>query len=93
MRRLEAKNSKERGADQTAAAIFSLATPAQLFGPAARAAVLAKGPSVTDNARTLAVMQVAGVDALITGWELKKRYSLWRPFTAIRNAASNPEPN
>ena len=86
-------NSKERSADQTAAAIFSLTKPAQLLGPAARAAVTAKGSSVIDNARTFALMQVAGVDGFIAGWAIKKQYSLWRPITAIRQAATNADPN
>jgi hypothetical protein len=91
VRRMGAKNSKERSADQTAAAIFSLATPTQLFGPAARTAVTAKGSSVIDNARTFAAMQVAGLDAMVTGWTLKKQYSLWRPITAIRQASTNAD--
>lgn len=93
VRRMGGKNSKERSGDQTAAAIFSLATPAQLMGPAARAAMVAKGSSVADNARTFAVMQVAALDGLIAGWAIKKQYSLWRPITAIRQAATNADPN
>jgi hypothetical protein len=93
VRRVGAKNSKERSSDQTAAAIFSVIKPAQLWGAAARTAVIANGSSVIDNARTFALMQVAGVDGFITGWAIKKQHSLWRPITAIRQAATNADPN
>ena len=93
VRRVGGKNSKERSADQTAAAIFSAATSSQVFGPAARAAVMARGSSVIDNARTFALMQVAAADGWIAGWAIKKQHSLWRPITAIRKAAADADPN
>ena len=92
VRRLGGRDSKERSADQTAAAIFSMIKPAQLFGPAARAAVSTKASSVVDNARTFALMHMAATDAYIAGWAIKKQHAVWRPEAAIRQAASNPDP-
>ena len=92
VRRLGGRDSKERSADQTAAAIFSMIKPAQLFGPAARAAVAARGSGVADNARTFALMHMAATDAYITGWAIKKQHVVWRPEAAIRQAATNADP-
>ena len=92
VRRLGGRDSRERSADQTAAAIFSMIKPAQLFAPAARAAVSAKGSSVVDNARTFALMHMAATDAYIAGWAIKKQHAVWRPEAAIRQGASNPDP-
>ena len=42
--------------------------------------------SRVEQARVFALMNMAGSDALILGWEAKYRFSFWRPETAIRNA-------
>ena len=93
VRRVGARDSKERTADQTAAAIFSLMKGSELWNSAARAAAAAKGTSVIENARIFALLNVATMDATIAGWAIKKQYALWRPITAIREAAVNPDPN
>jgi hypothetical protein len=93
VRRIGARHSKERTADQTAAAIFSLIKASELWNTAARAAVAAQGTNVIENARIFALMNMAMMDATIAGWAIKKQYPLWRPITAIREAAVNPDPN
>jgi hypothetical protein len=93
VRRIGARDSKERTADQTAAAIFSLIKPSELWSSAARAAAAAQGTSTIENARIFALMSMAQMDATIAGWAIKKQYPLWRPITAIREAAVNPDPN
>jgi hypothetical protein len=93
VRRLGARDSGERTADQTAAAIFWVINPTVPWNAAARATAAAKGPSVIDNARIFALMNMAGADAYIASWAIKKQYGFWRPVTAIRAAAQNPDPN
>lgn len=93
VRRLGARYSKERSADQTAAAVFSLIKPGTLWASAARAAADAKGTSVIENARTFALMNVAAADATITGWAIKRQYPLWRPIAAIRQSVKDADPS
>jgi hypothetical protein len=93
VRRLGARDSKERTADQTAAAIFSLSKSSVVWNAAARATVAAHDASLVENARIFALMNMAMMDSTIAGWAIKKQYPLWRPITAIREAASNPDPN
>jgi hypothetical protein len=92
VRRVGARDSKERTADQTAAAIFSLIKGNELWSSAARAAAAAKGTSVIENARIFALLNIAMMDATIAGWAIKKQHGMWRPITAIREAAVNPDP-
>lgn len=93
VRRLGVRDSKDRTADQTAAAIFWVINTAVPWNAAARAAAMAKGLTVIDNARIFALMNMAGADAYIASWAIKKQYGFWRPVTAIRAAAKNSDPN
>lgn len=92
VRRLGGRFSTERTADQTAAAIFTLLNGGQMWNAAARAAAAAKGTSMPENARIFAVINMAALDALIAGWEIKRKQGTWRPLSAIRAASSNPDP-
>jgi len=93
VRRLGARDSKERSADQTSAAIFSLIKGTELWSAAARAGVAARRTSAIENARIFALMSLATMDATIAGWAIKKQTPLWRPITAIREARANADPN
>lgn len=46
-----------------------------------------------DSARLFALINIAVVDALVAVWEAKQHYDFWRPYTAIRSAASDGNPN
>ncbi|HEU5294590.1 MAG TPA: vanadium-dependent haloperoxidase [Burkholderiaceae bacterium] len=92
VRRLGRRDSTERTAEQTAAAIFTLNNGGQIWNAAARAAAAAKGTTMPENARIFAVINMAALDAVITGWEVKRKMGTWRPVTAIRAATSNPDP-
>ena len=91
------RNSTVRTPEQTAAAIFSAVSPVVLWNTTAQAAAKAKGNSLIENARLFALLNIAGVDAYIAGYEVK--YKLWRPATAIPqadklgNPAITPDPN
>ena len=93
VRRLGARYSTERTADQTAAAIFTLLNGGQMWNAAARAAAAAKGTSMPENARIFAIINMAALDAVIAGWEVKRKMGTWRPLTAIRGASSNADPS
>jgi hypothetical protein len=103
VRRLGARDSKERSADQTAAAIFWAINTGVPWNAAARAAATAaaaaataapkRGPSVVDNARIFALLNMAGADAYIAALAIKRQYTFWRPVTAIRNAAVDAQPD
>lgn len=93
VRRLGARNSKERTGDQTAAAIFSTLSPSALWGAAARAAAAAKGTGVVENARIFALMQIAAADATTVGWVIKRQYATWRPIAAIRQSVKDADPS
>ncbi|WP_457447246.1 vanadium-dependent haloperoxidase [Roseateles sp. P5_E4] len=92
VRRLGGRNSTERTADRTAAAIFTLINGGQMWNAAARAAATAKGTSTPENARIFAIINMAALDAVIASWEVKRKMGTWRPVTAIRAASSNADP-
>jgi hypothetical protein len=87
VKRVGARNSTTRTADQTAAAIFWTVQTAVPWHAAARAASAAKGLSLADNARLFAILSLATADSQIVAFEEKYRRPHWRPITAIRAAA------
>ena len=50
-------------------------------------------PKIGDRARLYALANLAGADALITSWDSKKLYNLWRPSTAIQEGEMDGNPN
>ena len=48
----------------------------------------------SEIARLYALANLAGADAVITAWDSKKLYNLWRPVTAIQEGEmdGNPKP-
>jgi hypothetical protein len=64
-----------------------------MWNAAARAAAAAKGTSMPENARIFAIINMAALDAVIAGWEVKRKMGTWRPLTAIRAASSNADPS
>ena len=92
VRRLGARNSTERTADQTAAAIFWVTNTSIPWQAAARAAAEQRRTGVLDNARAFALINMSCADAYIAVWQWKKNFNHWRPVHAIRNAAANADP-
>ncbi len=88
IKRVGAKDSSVRSADQTAAAIFWTINTPVVWNAAARAAVAARATSLSDSARLFALLNMAGTDAYVAAWTIKEKFDFWRPMTAIRNAAS-----
>jgi hypothetical protein len=82
--------STSRTADQTAAANYwgltnATATMASLI----RSVANTQRGTLADHARLFARVYTNAADALIVTWRDKARHSFWRPFTAIREAASD----
>jgi hypothetical protein len=90
--------SVTRTQEQTDLARFWISTAAQNWNPAARGLALARGLTLSQNARAFALLNLAGADAFIASWDAKFAYSQWRPVTAIRaadtdgNAATDADP-
>lgn len=77
-------NSTERPQDRANVALFfAAASPTQAFNQAARQVAEQRGGSLTENARALALMNMAINDALVASFFNKYRYNFWRPETAI----------
>jgi hypothetical protein len=79
-----------RTPEQTAAAQYWGTTN----GTATMASILrsiadTQGGTLADHARLFARAYTNAADALIVTWRDKARYNFWRPFTAIREAASD----
>jgi len=77
--------STERPQDRAdVARFYHAASPSLVFNLAARQVAAAQGASLTENARALALINMATNDSLVASFWAKYHYKLWRPETAIR---------
>ena len=77
-------NSTERSQDRSNVATFYAASsPTQVFNQAARQIAQAQGRSISENARALALINMAMNDSLVASFLNKYHYNFWRPETAI----------
>ena len=82
--------AQERSAERAInARFYGALSPTQLFHSAARQLAAARGDSLSENARSLALVSIATNDALIASMKTKYHYTFWRPYTAIRGAAND----
>jgi hypothetical protein len=80
--------SSVRTPEQTQTAIFWQAdTAAAMWNRVADRLALANHTTLTQNARRLALVNIALADATIAIWNAKNTYNFWRPVTAIRAGA------
>jgi hypothetical protein len=93
-------NSTERPQAWTDVARFYAAVPAvSVWNPTARQVAVAQGASVSENARSFALLNMAISDGLVSSMETKYHYNFWRPETAIRagntddNRKTEPDPS
>lgn len=93
VREIGSATSAVRSQAQTDLARFWVATAQQTWNPAARQVAIARGLSLSQTARLLALLNLASADAFIAAWDAKYAYNQWRPLTAIRGAdpGTNPE--
>jgi hypothetical protein len=66
------------------ARFYNASSPSFVFNLAARQVAAAEGSSLSENARTLALLNMASNDSLVASFWMKYHYQLWRPETAIR---------
>jgi hypothetical protein len=92
VKKLGALNSSTRTADQTTAAIFWQAAPVALWNRLARELSAERNVAVADEARLLAMINLAAADGAIDCWYDKYQWNFWRPRAAIREAATDRNP-
>jgi len=87
-------DSTARPQDRSDVALFfAAASPTQAFNQAAQQVAQEEGSSLTENARALALMNMAINDSLVASFLNKYHYNFWRPETAIHagDTDSNPK--
>lgn len=89
VRRLGAKKSKERTADQTDTAKFWAQRSVRIV---VNQLVGRPGRSLVDDARFLALADMAWADSYVAMMDAKYHYQFWRPITAIRHADIDGNP-
>ncbi len=65
------------------ARFYAASSPSYVFNLVARQVAAAEGASLSKNARTLALLNMASSDSLVASFWSKYHYKLWRPETAI----------
>ena len=92
--------STERPQDRSNVALFyAAASPTQVFNQAAQQVAQEQGRSLSENARALALINMAMSDSLVASFLNKYHYNFWRPETAIHaggtdaNAKTEPDPS
>jgi hypothetical protein len=87
-------NSTERPQDRANVALFYAASsPTQVFNQAAVQVAQQQGGSLSENARTLALINMAMSDSLVASFLNKYHYNFWRPETAIHAGDTDGNPN
>jgi hypothetical protein len=59
----------------------------------AQTAALAHGLTTAENARLFALLNLSFADGVIAFYDAKYTYNFWRPVTAIREAATDANPD
>jgi hypothetical protein len=86
-------DSTERPPGRANVALFyAAASPTQVFNQAVQQVAQERWHSLTDNARALAVMNMAINDSLVAAFFNKYHYNFWRPETAIHAADTDGNP-
>ncbi|MEV6490775.1 vanadium-dependent haloperoxidase [Actinoplanes sp. NPDC051633] len=85
--------STVRSEAQTATALFYNANAIMQYQVALRDAVTARGWDAVRAARAFAMLSTTTADAQIRCWRAKYDDGFWRPITAIREGAVDPDPS
>jgi hypothetical protein len=80
---LGARFGSSRTPGQTDLALFYSDNFANLLNRTLRAIAVAHVTDIGDSARLFALASIAVADAVISAWDNKRHYFLWRPSTAI----------
>ena len=85
VKRVGAVNSTERPQDRSnVARFYQASSPTLVFNMALRQVAEAEHRSLSDNARALALLNMATNDSLVASFSAKYHYNFWRPENAIR---------
>lgn len=87
------KDSQQRNSEQTAIAKFWYEFSEIGWNRVTRTAVADRKLGLLASARLFALVNIALTDAYTAGWDSKFHYNFWRPFTAIRAAENDGNPN
>jgi hypothetical protein len=71
---------------------FQVSSPTQALNEAARQVAVEKGGTLSENARALALVNMAANDSLVASFFNKYHYNFWRPETAIRAGDTDGNP-
>jgi membrane-associated phospholipid phosphatase len=86
-------DSTERPQDRADIVLFyEVSSPTLVFNQAARQVAQQQQRSLSENARALALINMAINDSLVASFFNKYHYNFWRPETAIRAGASDGNP-
>jgi hypothetical protein len=86
-------DSTERPPDRANVALFYAATSStQVFDQAARQVSQEQSRSLSENARALALINMANNDSLVATFVNKYHYNFWRPETAIHAGDTDGNP-
>ena len=86
-------SSATRTAEQGEIAFFWDGNTPATWNRIALSVAEARHTTLSENARLLALLNVAMADAVISCWEAKYFYNFWRPITAIRLASTDENPD
>jgi hypothetical protein len=69
--------------------LYAASSPGFVLSMATRQISTAKGLSLSENARDLALIMIGISDSLVASFYNKYHYNLWRPETGIRNGSAD----
>lgn len=82
-------NSTTRSADQLSYAKFWYEFSEAGWNRITKVVATDKNLNLAESARLFALVTMALADSYIAGWDAKLHYNFWRPYTAIRSAATD----
>jgi hypothetical protein len=86
-------DSTERPQDRANVALFfAAASPTQAFNQAVQQVAVEEGGTLSQNARALALINMAMSDSLVASFLNKYHYNFWRPETAIHAGDTDGNP-
>jgi membrane-associated phospholipid phosphatase len=86
-------DSTARPRDRADVALYyAAASPTQVFNQAARQVAQQQWRTLSENARALALINMAVSDSVVAAFFNKYHYNFWRPETAIRAGATDGNP-
>ena len=74
------------------AVFYNLSSPSLVFNLVVREIAASEGSSLSENARVLALVNMATNDSLVASFWMKYHYMLWRPETAIAEGDRDDNP-